>query len=497
MGEYLLEMNEISKSFQAVHALDRVTFKIKPGEAKCLVGENGCGKSTLIKVISGIYTPDSGSIAIKGKTYTSLTPTQSIAAGIQVIYQDFSLFPNLTVAENIAMGYNLYNKNKIVNKKKNREMARKMIDEIGVSIALDKEVGKLSVGEKQVVAICRALLLDAELIIMDEPTTALTAKEVRSLYRIIDDLKKKGIALIFVSHKLNEVFEVAESICVLRDGKNVIDGSKEDFDETKMTYYMTGRNVVFTPFSPGKIGKDPMLRIEHLNKENQYQDITFDLYQGEVLGITGLLGSGRTELAESIFGLQKPDSGKIFLEGKELCLKGSDSAVNAGIGYLPEDRLTQGLFLNVSIRKNISAGIIRKFSKNFLHIIDRKGIYKEVTNQVESLKIKLGDLENPVSSLSGGNQQRVVLAKWLSIGPKVLLLNCPTVGVDVGSKQNIHETIKRLAKEGIGIIVISDDLMEVLSVCSRVIVMNKGRFTGEYLANELEEESLQRMLVKE
>ena len=280
MGEYLLEMNEISKSFQAVHALDHVSFKIKPGEAKCLVGENGCGKSTLIKVISGVYTPDSGSITIKGKTYPSLTPTQSIASGIQVIYQDFSLFPNLTVAENIAMGYHLYQKNKIVNKKKNREMARKMIDEIGVPIDLEREVGKLSVGEKQVVAICRALLLDAELIIMDEPTTALTAKEVRSLYGIIEDLKKKGIALIFVSHKLNEVFEVAESICVLRDGKNVIDGPKEEFDETKMTYYMTGRNVVFTPFSPGEIEKTPMLRVEHLYKGNQYQDITFDLYRG-------------------------------------------------------------------------------------------------------------------------------------------------------------------------------------------------------------------------
>lgn len=497
MSEYFLELDKISKSFQAVHALDQVSFKLKPGEAKCLVGENGCGKSTLIKMISGVYTPDSGTITIKGKQYSALTPTQSIASGIQVIYQDFSLFPNLTVAENIAMGYNLYHKNKMVNKIRNREMAQKMIDEIGVPIPLDAEVRRLSVGEKQVVAICRALLLDAELIIMDEPTTALTAKEVRALYQIIDGLKKRGIALIFVSHKLDEVFAVAESICILRDGKNVVDGPKEEFDEKKMTYYMTGRDVVFTPFVPKQVEQDTILRVEGLSKGKTYQNINFQLYKGEVLGITGLLGSGRTELAETLFGLQKADRGKIILNGEELHLKGSDHGVNAGIGYLPEDRLTQGLFLNVSIERNISAGIIRKFSHNLMHVIDKVGIHREVADQVENLNIKIGDLKNPVSSLSGGNQQRVVLAKWLAIRPKVLLLNCPTVGVDVGSKQNIHETIKQLANEGIGMIVISDDLMEVLSVCSRVIVMNKGKFTGEYLASELEEESLQQMLAKE
>lgn len=496
MDDYFLEINQISKSFQAVHALDHVSLKLKPGEAMCLVGENGCGKSTLIKIISGVYKPDGGTITIKGRSYSQLTPNESIAAGIQVIYQDFSLFPNLTAAENITMGYNRFHKNRWVSKKRNRLLAQKMVDEIGVSIDLEEEVGRLSVGEKQVVAICRALLLEAELIIMDEPTTALTAKEVKALYKIIGDLKKKGIALIFVSHKLNEVFAVAESVCILRDGKNVVDGPKEEFDEAKMTRYMTGRDVVFTPFKPRTIGTVPMLRVEQLTKANHYKNISFGLYQGEVLGITGLLGSGRTELAESIFGLIKPDSGKVFLGDSELKLRGSDSAVNAGIGYLPEDRLAQGLFLNVSIERNISAGIIRKYSKGVLHLLEKKRIHGEVTGQVDSLKIKLGNLANPVSSLSGGNQQRVVLAKWLAIKPKILVLNCPTVGVDVGSKQNIHETIKRLANEGIGMIVISDDLTEVLSVCSRVLVMNKGEFTGEYKSSELTEELLQRMLAK-
>lgn len=495
MSEYFLEIHGVSKSFQAVQALDQVELRVKPGEIKCLAGENGCGKSTLIKIISGVYTPDCGEIVIKGKSYTSLTPTQSIAAGIQVIYQDFSLFPNLTVAENIAMEYNLFHKKKLVSKKRNRELARQVVDEIGVPLDLDAEVKNLSVGEKQVVAICRALLLDAELIIMDEPTTALTAKEVAALYKIIEGLKAKGIALIFVSHKLDEVLAVAETLCILRDGKNVVDGPKENFDKTKISHYMTGRDVVFTPFEPKELG-EVIFQAEDLNLAGAFTNINFSLRRGEVLGITGLLGSGRTELAEAIFGLRHLDSGKLTLFGEELHLKGGDSAVNAGIGYLPEDRLTQGLFLNVEIERNISAGIIRKFSQNLLGVMDKGGLHQEVVNQVENLQIKLGNLQNPVSSLSGGNQQRVVLAKWLAIGPKVLLLNCPTVGVDVGSKQNIHETIKSLAEQGIGMIVISDDLPEILSVCSRVLVMNKGHFTGEYKAMDLDETALQGMLAK-
>ena len=493
MSEYILELKGINKSFQAVRALENVDFCLKPGEAKCLVGENGCGKSTLIKIISGVYQPDAGEIIIKGKSYQSLTPAQSIELGIQVIYQDFSLFPNLSAAENITMSYNVFHKIRFVSKNRNRELASKVMEELGVSIDMDAEVRSLSVGEKQSVAICRALLLEAEVIIMDEPTTALTSKEISALYKIIEDLKKKNISLIFVSHKLDEVLTVAESVSILRDGKNVVDGLKEEFDREKMSYYITGREVVFTPIIP-KQTDEVIFRAENLSMGHYYQDISFELYRWEILGITGLLGSGRTELAESIFGLQRPDSGKITLMGKELTLHRSADAVNAGIGYLPEDRLTQGLFLDVEIERNISAGIIRRFSRKLLGIINKAAMHKEVLNQVENLDIRFGNLQNPVSSLSGGNQQRVVLAKWLAIRPNVLILNCPTVGVDVGSKQNIHETIQALARDGIGIIVVTDDLPEILSVCSRILVMNKGRFTGEYKSADLDEESLQQML---
>lgn len=496
MEEYFLQVRGVSKSFQGVNALSNVNFNLKAGEAKCLVGENGCGKSTLIKIISGVYTADCGEIIINGKTYRSLTPTQSISEGIQVIYQDFSLFPNLTVAENIATGYQLYHKNKWVNKKINRELAAKVVQEIGVPLDLDMEVGALSVGEKQVVAICRALLLDAKLVIMDEPTTALTSKEIDSLYKIIGDLKKRGIALIFVSHKLDEVFAVAESVCVLRNGCNVIDGQKEAFDKSKMTYYMTGREIISAPYLPLKIGSKPMFEVKNYTLPPHFQSLNFRLYQGEILGITGLLGSGRTELAEAIFGLRKPESGSLMMDGALLKIKESYDAVNAGIGYLPEDRLTQGLFLNVSIERNITAGIVRKFSQRVFNFIDKKGMNTEAARQVDSLNIKSGNIQNAVMSLSGGNQQRVVLAKWLAIKPKILILNCPTVGVDVGSKSSIHETIKLLAGEGIGVIVISDDLPEILTLCSRILVMNKGSFTGEYKPTEIDEPTLQLQLAK-
>lgn len=496
MSEHLIEVKNIQKSFGAVKALQGVDFKIKAGEAKCLVGENGCGKSTLIKLISGVYKPDGGTITIDGKTYTELTPRQSVAAGIQVIYQDFSLFSNLSVAENIVMSYRLYNKNKWVSKKDNRRLAEAQLKALGVDLDLDAEVGKLSVGERQIVAICRALMLDARLVIMDEPTTALTSKEIEALYKIIRDLKRRGIALIFVSHKLDEVFEVAESVCVLRDGKNVVDGPKEDFDKSKMTFFMTGRKIERISYEPESISEEPIFEVRNFSHQRYFHDVNFKLYQGEILGITGLLGCGRTELAETIFGLHKSAGGEILMNGTPLKIRESYDAVKSGIGYLPEDRLTQGLFMDTEISRNISASIIRKYSDNLLNITDKKRIREAVAQQAESLKIKAGSLQNPARSLSGGNQQRIVLAKWLATDPKLLILNCPTVGVDVGSKSTIHQIIIDLARSGMGIIIISDDLPEILAVCNRILVMNKGTITGEYRSDEIDETSLQAQLAK-
>jgi simple sugar transport system ATP-binding protein len=494
LNGHLVEAKQICKSFGSVKALDCVDFCVNAGEAICLVGENGSGKSTLIKIISGAYAPDSGEIILSGKKYARLSPRRSIAEGIQVIYQDFSLFGNLSVAENITMSYRLYHKERLINERRNRRMAIAKLADLGIEIEPDEEVSRLSVGEKQSIAICRALMLDAKLVIMDEPTTALTTKEIEYLYKIIENLKKRGISLIFVSHKLDEVFKVAEKVCILRDGKNVVFGPKEDFNRDSITYHMTGRKIESKHFTSDKISEKPILEVKALSHKKYFKDISFDLRRGEILGITGLLGSGRTELAETIFGLRRKSSGEICVNGNPLRIRESYDAVKNGIGYLPEDRLTQGLFLDLAIDRNISSAIIRKYSAGPLKITDKKGIQKEVAKQIEQLSIKLGSKSDPATSLSGGNQQRIVLAKWLATEPQVLILNCPTVGVDVGSKSDIHDKIMELAKSGMGIILISDDLPEILQVCSRIVVISKGQIVTRYPNADVDEATLQGVL---
>ena len=495
MSEYYLEVRNVSKAFVGVQALKHVNLKIRPGETHCLAGENGCGKSTLIKVISGFYTADEGEIIVNGQSYSRLTPRESMALGIQVIYQDFSLFNNLTVAENIAMSYNISSGYRTSKKGRDRELAAKVLNDLDIKLDLDTEVGALPIAQKQIVAICRALLQEAKLVIMDEPTTALTTREVNSLFRIIEGLKKKGVAILFVSHKLDEVLEVSEYVNIMRNGENVIDGAVEEFDKSKITYYMTGKEVDESHFD-GVVNRDKCIfRVDHLCRDKEFSDISFDLYEGEVLGITGLLGSGRTELAETLFGLRGAASGTIELNGSKLEMRNASDAVKAGIGYIPEDRLLKGLFLNIPIYRNIAATILTRYSDRF-SFMKKKKISEVVHNQAKELAIKAASLDAPANSLSGGNQQRVVLAKWLAAEPKLLIFNCPTVGVDVGSKAEIHEIIRDFAKRGIGVIVISDDLPEILSVCGRIFVMNAGRFTGEYLSSQIDEATLQAQLIK-
>lgn len=494
MHEYFLEAKKISKSFQGVQALKEVDFKIRQGEAHCIVGENGSGKSTLIKIISGVYAPDEGEILIEGKTYKHIRTRDAIALGINVIYQDFSLIPNLSAAENIAIANNLAMHKKTVNQRENREFAEGILEKMGVVIDTRKNVRDLPVAERQIVAICRALSQGVKLVIMDEPTTALTSREVENLFSIIVGLKKQNISLIFVSHKLDEVFKVSERVCILRNGQNVVDGPTSEFNHSKMTYYMTGREIAEEPFRPIITQKKPILRVEGLSKIGSFSDINFELYGGEVLGIIGLLGSGRSGLADALFGLQSIQGGKIYLDGKKLKIKTPSEAVKHGIAYVPEDRLTQGLFLDVEIDRNIGAAILTR--NTCAGILMKRSVRNTVMRMINSLAIKISSTKNPVKSLSGGNQQRVVLAKWLATDPKLLILNCPTVGVDVGSKTDIHTIIKNLAGRGIGIILISDDLPEILHVCNRVLVMNKGRITSRFLTAETTQEVLQNEFAK-
>ncbi|QPK81310.1 sugar ABC transporter ATP-binding protein [Schaalia sp. ZJ405] len=471
-----LSVKNINKSFAGVHALKNINLDIAPGEIHCLAGENGSGKSTLIKVISGVHTPESGTIDIAGHTWNSLTPLEAIDAGIQVIYQDFSVFPNLTVMENLALTTEVAAGHRWVNWKRFRRIAEEAVAKIGFAVDLDATVADLSVADKQLVAICRALMSDAKLIIMDEPTTALTKREVASLFKIILDLQARGIAILFVSHKLEEVFEISERFTILRSGEKVITCHRDELDRHKFAQYMTGRDFEEVRFQAdaSTMTTDPVLSVKNLSVTNAFTDVSFDLHAGEILGITGLLGSGRTELALALFGAIRADSGTITVKGTDVTLRRITDAIDAGIAYVPEDRLTEGLFLSRSIGENIVISQMSDFTRT-LGVMDRQRIDEAQKRWVKELDVATPDPDNAVNTLSGGNQQKVVLAKWLATGPDVLILNGPTVGVDIGSKFTIHSILRNLAAEGMAIIIISDDIAEVLTNCSSVWIMRGGK----------------------
>ena len=478
MVDNVIAVRDIRKAFAGVQALDGITLEIAPGEIHCLAGENGSGKSTLIKVISGVHSPDSGTIEMNGKTFSHLNPSEAIANGVQVIYQDFSVFPNLSVMENLALNAEVAAGRTFINWRRMRATAKAAIAKIDFDIDLDAKVGTLSVAQKQLGAISRALMSDARLIIMDEPTTALTKREVDALFKIILDLKARGIATLFVSHKLEEVFEISERFTIIRNGESVITCLPEDLDHKKFSYYMTGREFDDARFTPELVVQEPVLEVSNLGVDGAFADVNLTLCPGEILGITGLLGSGRTELALSLFGALPADTGQIRLDGKPVTLASIRSAIAHGIGYVPEDRLTEGLFLERSIGSNIIISEIDTFVSK-VGVFDKAKADAAAADWVKELRIATPNPENAVSTLSGGNQQRIVLAKWLATKPKVLILNGPTVGVDIGSKHDIHRILRELAAEGLAVIIISDDIPEVIQNCNRVMVMNAGRIVAE------------------
>lgn len=488
--ENILSVKGIKKSFGGVHALKGVDLTIRKGETHCLAGENGCGKSTIIKVISGFYKPDGGTIEVDGRDYPVMAPADAIKAGVQVIYQDFSIFPNLTVIENLAFNQVLANGKKFVNKKEFRKIAEEAVAKINFNVDMDALVETLPVADKQLIAISRALLDNAKLIIMDEPTTALTKKEVKRLFEIIADLKKNGITILFVSHKLDEVFEISDSITILRSGENVISCPASEMTEEKFAYYMTGRHFDNQELADNKkrtYGEE-VLSVENLSAPG-FEDISFKLHKGEILGVTGQLGSGRTELSLSLFGLNRPTAGRIMVEGKEAKLTDVSKAEELGIALVPEDRLTEGLFLPQSIIKNITVTRFDALAGR-LGFIREDSLVEESAKWVKELGVATKNHEFPVQTLSGGNQQKVVLAKWLANNPKILILNGPTVGVDIGAKYDIHKLLHKLAADGMAIIVVSDDTAEVIATCDSAIVMHDGRITGILEKEDLMEAKL-------
>ncbi|MDB5515608.1 MAG: Ribose transport system ATPbinding protein RbsA [Tardiphaga sp.] len=484
-----LEMSGISKRFGGVHALRDVDLTLEAGEVHCLVGENGSGKSTLIKIISGVEAPERGGrIVIAGEEYPNLDPVRSTHCGIQVIYQDLSLFPNLTVAENIAMAHHLGGL-RPVDWRAMRSTALAAMARIDVAIDPDARISDLSIAGRQLVAICRALAADAKLLIMDEPTASLTRHEVDALIRLVSDLKRHGICIVFVSHRLDEVLEIAERVTVLRDGRKVGTFAADSIDDSKLSHLMTGKAFEYQVQAADPAAGAVVLEVEDLCRDGDYHDISFQLRAGEVVGLTGLLGSGRTELALSLFGMNPPDRGSIALDGRRVALNTNADAIDIGIAYVSEDRLTLGLILEQSVAANTTLTVLERLAGAF-GLIGARARQAHVARWVAELGIRISNPDNPVKTLSGGNQQRVVLAKWMATNPRVLILDSPTVGVDISAKDGIYEIIRRLAREGVAVLMISDEIPEVLYHSHRVLVMRDGRLTTDVPAASTSETAL-------
>ena len=491
MGDYILKVDGVSKRFGGVQALDNVDLAIEKGEIHCLVGENGSGKSTLIKIVSGFYKQDSGTVEIDGVRKQKLSTMEAIASGVQVIYQDLSVFPNLTVAENIAIAVNKSAGKKFVNWRETNKIARQALEKIGIDLPLREPLENLSLADKQLVAIARALYYDAKLIIMDEPTTTLTRKEIDKLFAIVKGLQAKGVSVLFVSHKLDEVFEIATSFTVLRNGKKVITDKTANANNEKMIYYMSGRTLDEKAFTyeerPDEV---PLFEVKGYSLKNAFEDISFHVMPGEIVGITGLLGSGRTEIAKSLFGMLPADTGIIKIKGNEVKIRSTQDAMHNGIAYVPEDRLTEGLFLLQSIENNLVISNIDNMRSRY-GSIDSAKITAEANEWREKLSIVMGQPQDAVSTLSGGNQQKVVMAKWLQTAPDVLILNGPTIGVDIGAKFDLYKHIRNIvADRSTAVIVISDDIIELIQNCNRILVVKRGRITDELSNENLTESAL-------
>ncbi|SHS62903.1 ABC transporter ATP-binding protein [Mycobacteroides abscessus subsp. abscessus] len=485
----LLEMRNISKNYSGITVLDNINLKIHAGEILALVGENGAGKSTLIKILSGAIKANAGELIINGEKVEFNTPLDAEKNEIVTVYQEFNLFPDLSVTENLF--YANFNKSKRTIKwTALHHEAKKFLNEFGVDLPVEQPVSTLSIAQKQMLEIAKALYRNARLMILDEPTAVLGGDDVERLLTIVKELQKRGVAVIFISHRLNEIFGLADRYLVLKDGQQKGDGDIKDTDPDQLIAMMVGRHINTAPRTKIHYEKNEVaLKVEDLNRRGVLRNINFSLYKGEVLGIAGLRGAGRTELVRAIFGADAIDSGNIFVDGQQVLNTSPRVAIKNGIGLVPEDRGRQGLFKNLSCLQNI----FMASSKN--KVIKRDVEQKLAENYVELLKIKLPHLGSLVGSLSGGNQQKIVLAKWLESGIRVLLLDEPTRGVDVGAKAQIYTVVRELCEQGLSVILISSELPEILENSHRVLVMCKGEITGEMDHESASEEGIMKYAV--
>lgn len=486
----VLEAQHVSKRYGGVQALRNVSLQIYPGTVQCLVGENGCGKSTLVKILSGVEHPDSGVVVVDGNDHPALHRREAVQAGIEVIYQDLSLFPNLSVAENIAVAPLLAERRHFYSRREAVRRAGAAMAALGVSLDLSAKVGELPVSARQLVAICRSLTGDARVIFMDEPTTALTWREVQALFVVIRRLVDHGAAVVFVSHKFNEVLDVAQRITVMRNGEVVVSGAVAEFDRASLSRAMTGQEVTVLDRAKVTGTAEPLvLEVDDISSPGAFENVCFRLRRHEVVGLTGLLGSGHIEVGEALFGLRRLSAGQVTVAGARRNIRSVSDALRWGVGYIPGDRLNQGLFLNQSVARNLAAANTDRLKRR-RGLVSRREVREVARGMIKRLAIKAPSDETSVRDLSGGHQQRVLIGKWLVRGPQILVVNGPTVGVDIGSKREILQILRQLAAQGTAVLVISDDIPEVVEVCERALVMRGGRLVAELGGDALTEDAL-------
>jgi rhamnose transport system ATP-binding protein len=487
-SEPIVELIGISKQFGAVQALRDVNLSLYPGEVHALVGENGAGKSTLVKILAGVHRPDAGVMRVGGEAIELRSPTQAQALGIAVVQQEPMLFPDLDVAENVFMGRHPRDRFGRVDWKSMYREVDQLLASLDVALSSHTPVQGLSVAEQQLVEIAKALSLQARVLVLDEPTAALSAHEVDELFAIVKQLRERGVAILFVSHRLEEVFQIADRLTVLRDGAHIITTPVSEMNTEEIIKHMVGRELSnLFPKGEAEIG-EVVLEVRHLTRPGVFADVSFQLRQGEILGFAGLVGAGRTEVARVLFGIDQAESGEIWLKGKQVRIRSPQQAMDYGIAYVPEDRHQHGLVMNFSIASNVTLPILKQVSR--LGLVVPRQEQKIAGEYSRQLRVRSAGVEQLVSALSGGNQQKVVLSKWLATNPSVLILDEPTRGIDVGAKAEVHRIISELAARGLAIILISSELPEVLAMSDQVIVLHEGRVTGTFARSEATQESV-------
>ena len=492
----VLEVRNVSKDFSGIYALKNIDLQIFPGEVTAIIGENGAGKSTLMKIVSGVYTEYDGDVILNGEKVNFKNPKEASERGVIIIHQELNLIPYLSITENLFLGNELITRLGLLDTPKMHKKAKELLGRLHLDINPDTPLNQLRVGQQQLVEIAKALLLESKVLIMDEPTSAISDHEVSLLFQIISDLKAKGVAIVYISHKLNELFEIADRFAVLRDGEKIGEGRMEGTSHDQLIQMMVGRNLADSFRKAENLHEKEVLRVENLcfrnpEKKNDFlvHEISFSLAKGEVLGICGLMGAGRTELLEAIFGLYPSFvSGKIFVDGEEKQIRNVNDGIAAGIALVPEDRKLQGLILNMNVAQNTSLASLDKVSK--FNFINKKKEEALSLNFIQKLKTQVSSSRMEVHKLSGGNQQKVVIAKWLATHPKVLLLDEPTRGIDVGAKAEIYKLINELAEQGMGIIVVSSELPEILAVSDTILVMSESKQTAKLNRAEATEEMI-------